>query len=571
MLIKCGAVDKCIIAYAEDIGAGVPMRISVTSFNSTGLNSGETLLETQNGGFCFPKIRSASYADYDNDGTKEFIISYKEFGTTGSEDIYIDYLDVLLNTTVVIEQTILEDAGTDVSDNTCLNTNLGKLFTSPLVFDMDASPSNGFETAIGFMTDADKFKIHTWASDGNFLDDFPEIEKGEGIIISNAMRATTFTDGDNRDICVVGYDNIDGEIDLLCGSLITSQSPQSNEYTFDISDLHNVTLAYGNWNVHASNAQHSTVLTSGINLNELVVSYGVFEIDQSGAGCGLTGDCSMSLIFENPKPDSVVISVDAEKEGREDLLVMQTDRLWYLDDGFTNTGGNISRYITNPCLDSTWRINTSVEIRVQVTDFDSDQVAAKTILYLDDANEQDSGWTTNQTSGTTFSFSFKANTTIGSGTLRMVGRDTGQPLQNTTLDVSFSVGANGVGFGECETDSGLLITEEDIFTESEIDRQDNALVTGARVISNLFGGIGESVVLLIIMLILVYGIWTNGGERAPVLAFGISLISIFIMLIIGAKLQIIGTGLVVSLILVVLLEIALWTARFLTGMSGNNN
>ncbi len=560
IMIKCGKTQNCLMIYPQLIGNP---SANVNVFRGIGFNSsefgGEVSIfpdQSPRTTWCFPKIMSMAYADYDNDETDEYI-----FSVASHEKMFIGYVNVHDNLTAELEINITESDLFDTDETVnCIDINTGTILSSPIVFDFDSSSSNGLETVVGYMTSDDEFLMRIYNKFGNEERRHPAVLKSGGRIVSNPMLFNAFEDTGNNDYCIMGQDEEavlhNDEIVLLCGSLTTS-GLNTKEFEFDISELGNITQDYEFWGVIAHAAQHSTITTSGTNLNELINSYGVFRLDTSIPN-------TLIHIFENPKLDAAVIPVDVEKAGREDLLVLQQDTLWYIDDGFTNSGGNISRYIINPCLDATWKINTSVEARVQVSDINNDLVSAKAYLYFGQSFVQEIDWTANQSSGTTFTFPFTANHTVGSSILRIVGRDTGKPSENTTIDLSISVGLNGVEFGECETDSGELLEVEDELDESDIDIQGNALTTGFRTIGGTLG-LSESLIYLIIMLVVAIGIWWQGTEKFPTQTFGVLIIVEVMLLIIGVKLQLIGTGILLTVILTFIIAIALWASRFFVG------
>lgn len=587
MMIKCGGVDNCLLIFTNadtSTGGNVFNNLSMLPFSSTTLGNEEIISVNSQGQsvWCFPKVKTMEFTDYDNDGTDEFIFSAVDAFFNGDDKPHIFYISVSgLDGTLEQDIDVNSDNGLVSNMGNLLNSgtgsgcdtsNIGRAFTQPLVFDIDGSSSNGLETAIGFMTDADKFKINTFFSLGSFFDDYPEVEKGEGIIVSNLFRMNAFPDTSNQDFCVVGYDDTDGEIDLLCGSEITSETPETREFTFDISNLYNVTQDYQRWNVISHSAQHSTVTTDGNNLNELVNSYGVFTLNDN---CDIFGDCTMNLAFENPKADGVVISVDTEKVDREDLLVLQDTNIWYLDDKFVNQGGVITDFFTNPCIDSTWKVNTSVEIRITVADDEGDDVSAKAILYKDNSNEQDSGFSINTSSGTTFTFAFTANKTIGTGSLQLAGRDVANPTTLDEIDLTFSVGTVGVEFGDCTTDIDLVavaVEEAEIttatLTQDTTATSDNSVLGGLETFQNLTGLAGTTI-WLIIMIVISLGIWTQllmANNMGASSALGVIAIFNVLMIILGARLGILSTGLVVIIVVLGVVILGVFFGKFITGV-----
>lgn len=395
------------------------------------------------------------------------------------------------------------------------------------------------------------------------------------------MLADIFPDTDNVDYCVVGYQATTQKIDLLCGNNQGSTFVGQNELEFDLSiaGLHNVTTDFIKWNVIAHMGQHSTNIQEGKNINELINSYGVLEPDLSECSVlGLGADCTLNVLFDNPIDDSVLISVDAEKVnalgGREDLIALTSTNIFYIDDGFSNSGGAITSYSVNPCLDSTWKVNTSVTVTTIIEDNDTDTVSSKAILYRDQPNEQDSGFTGNVSSGTTNSFSFIANSTIGVGNLRLIGRDSENLDDLDTIDLTFSVGSTGVEFGDCITAvdvaAAAAAASEDEAALRETQLSDNAIRNAVNDIGDITN-MGGQMVYIIMMLAVAIAVWFSPvAERQPNIAMGGMIVLEFLMITIGTILGILGIGLVVVFSVIGIGVIGLWLGARFTGVNNNN-
>ena len=455
--VQCKGTNDCIAIGID--GTPAPDRVYATAFNSTGLFTAETLITADAGTyFCMEGnvAPAVSVADTDNDGSIEYIFTMGEI--TSFSNAKVSILWVGVNATTVIpehetEMTIEMPSSSDCADISD--------YTSPLVFDIDGSPDNGLETVIGIMISADDFKMYSFNKEGGALDDYPEIANGEGTILSNVMRANVFTDTANEDFCIMGYQGTAlRRLNLLCASEQTGQIVETVEFVFDQPVTFNVTKGY-NAITHAT--QMSQVTTDGNNLDEFVNAYGVWGLDYVLIN-------ELELLWQNPKGDSAVIPVDVNKEGREDLLMLTSTNLWYIDDGFTNTGGVLSSYTINPCIDRTWKQNTSVTITATVTDADGDDVSARAMLYAGTANQQDSGWSSNFSSGTTFSFSFTANNTASNAWLEIYGRDVENPAENSSISVQFSVATSGAEFGDCITSESITPIGDE--TDAEVAQQD---------------------------------------------------------------------------------------------------
>lgn len=575
-ILSCRDVDDCIAftVYGNKVVGNDPLR--ATFFDSSSIDTPYILYTSKGGTFnyiCYPQIPSVSVADYDNDGTDEYIISFIDVSDKSPElpeYLVIQYVDVTGGNIPYTKLNITDNIGeySISSTNGCQEdvvVRYGGLITSPLVFDFDDSPSTGLETAVGAAYDFDEFKIYLYDKNGNLIDDYPETFQADGEIISNPILMNAFPDPPSKgrkDFCVLGHDATGERLDLLCGSYLTESLLHTKEYEFDLDNANLDNVPHGHWDfmpmAHA--AQHSTETEQGANLDELVTSFGVFYLDATFTNF-------LIHIFENPYVNASVISVDAESVGREDLIALTKTNLWYLDDGYSNTAGQITEYSVNPCLDSTWKLNTSVGVTIKASDVDSDNVRARAILYYGSSNYQDSGWSSNGSSGTTFSFSFTANKTISTGTLRLIATDTYNPDVNDTLDLTFSVGSQGVEFGDCITSEEIeLVTEEDGEAPSlPVTEDDNALVRGISFLGEEFNlGLGGNIIWLIIMAVIAYAVWTSGSFAHAGTAFGVIGIIEIIMLIVGGLLGILSTGIIVVFVVLAMVVMSVWFRRILT-------
>lgn len=606
ILIKCRDTEMCMMAYIHDqtVGVNANATVSIATFNSSSVSNEDNMLAgTASQQRCFPSVRSMAVADYDNDGNDEYIFSFPNYRHTAAdagEVYYIAYVEQASNGFLTTDLIItIDDSVTNIDevltggsgticynqlnfdDGTSDQTTVGSIMTNPLVFDADGSSSNGLETIVGIMLDPDEFIMLSFESDGDKLDDYPEVFEADGKILSNVIRANVFPDSGDNDFCVMGYDNHDEEIDLLCASEQTTDIPETREFKLSVEGMYNITRTHDKYSnlVHA--AQHSTDTTDGANLHEMICSYGVLQINwddtyaiQLGANI-----LSLDLIFENPQTDAAVISIDAAKAvvsgGREDLIVLTSTNVWYIDDKFVNSPAYISEYYNNPCLDSTWRINTSIETRITPVDDDGDRVGARAILYYGDSNEQDSGWSANVSSGSTITFStFELNKTIGVGTLRLMARDVENPDTHDIIDLSFSVGLNGVEFGDCTTEVELD-TEEEEDEEDELeailstDATDNFVINTLEEVQDLTG-VGGTLFWYIMMILVAISIWfTPQAASHPYTAFGFMIGVEALLLITGTITGVVPIGFLIAVIIICIVIFGLWIGKAATGAHSN--
>jgi len=206
------------------------------------------------------------------------------------------------------------------------------------------------------------------------------------------MRVNAFYDNDDdttrKDFCVMGYDISDEEINLVCGTEQTvNPLVDTLTYDFDVSSYYGVTDSYNNFNVLAHAGQHEqsgTADDEDSNLDEIITSYGVFKLQRSA----LLGVATLSLIYDNPKQDATIVPVDVMGYNRAHLLALTSTNLWYISDGYVKSPSEIDTYSIDPCLNFTWKQNTSVSVTIKPTDIDGDTVSARAILYYGDEDTE---------------------------------------------------------------------------------------------------------------------------------------------------------------------------------------
>ncbi len=475
IVLKCADTNKCLMAYfSRGIAGGGGNFMHSVSFNSTHLSPESANMMPEAGGgviTCFPLIPNMVYEDYDQDGISEYIISgYRIDGSPGSERVFIDYI---LAENISVAPVRELEISINIGDwrggelDSCLDSAQGRLVTNPLVF--DAETGGDLETIIGFMNDGDEFEMRSYDSAGNELDTYPELFDADGVLISNIIRTNVF---DSNSFCVLGFEAGENEIDLLCASMTTGETPQTREFKLDTDNLWNTTGVYDNHYTLIHSAQHSTVTTDGSNIDEIISNYGVFRVDWDTTHTIQLGANILSLehIFVSPLINATYISVDYEKVGREDLIALQKNNIWYLDDDFSFSGAFISNYIINPCIDATWKVSDAnddnitrnVEVRITPEDVDGNSVMARSSLYYGKSFNQTSDWSNLASSGTIFVFSHVINETISSGTLRLETNDTSNPSEIDIIDLSISVSTSGVEQDDCITTVTPIVPPEPV-------------------------------------------------------------------------------------------------------------
>jgi len=576
-MIHCKGIDDCALVYMNvDSSSSSPFTDHVYAiyFNSSGLGTEITLLTSgfNEQTYCFPFIREFSHYDTDIDGTTEYILSVSGFGADYDVDVYVltFNLDV---TGGALEHTASITTGSATASTDCSSNSRGKQITPPLVFNIDGSLGNKIESVVGLMVSDNDFKMYSFYYDGSNFDDYPETLNTDGEIIGNIILGNFFADTGSVDFCVMGFEDDEEVLDLTCASEQTGYLVDTQEFEYSTTDIYNLTsIDPYNTLLHAT--QISTQTIEGVNLDDIVCSYGTFRVSYSETLGVVTGE-TLVLEWENPQENSAVIPVDVENLGREDLLILDNTNIYYYDDGYSNSPAIISYYYVDPCLDATWKVNESVEVRIQASDYDGDLVSTRAFLYYGDTNQQSVNWTTNSTSGTTFTFSFNANKTISTGTLRLQARDDFDTTEEDTIDLTFSVANNGVTFGSCFTEStidsdGDGIADTTTTEESEDIIQDtepnNSIVSSLNTITDLTG-LGGLVLWVIIMICVALGVWFGGNEYKwdGSATFGIVIILEVMLLILGVVLGFIGTGILITISVIGIIFLSLMVTRWFSG------
>lgn len=525
-MVQCGKINECVVVASDRIQANAgTSEIFAFGFNSTAISSTSTVLVS--GGvtqtFCLPHIKDIQYKDFNSVGGNDYIFS-SVLTKVGTDVLHITYFNI--NST--LGANLIQDVSRNlfnfgIAAPPLCSDNYGKYISSPLV--MDAVTGGQLETIIGYAVSTSEFNMRVYDSAGNSVDVHPLVFNADGEIISNPIKVNAFATNKAgltdkaTDFCIMGQVNSANQIDLLCGSQVSSvNSIDTVEYFFNYSN-YNISQAYDTNNnvIHA--VKESTLLDDSNNPDEILTPYGIMAFDYSTSSCPsqfvILNNYCIKKIFTSPVDNAAMISVDAENNGLEDLLGLTTTNLYYIDDKFTNSAPTLTHYIINPCLDRTWQLNTTVSVSLTATDPDLNTVAYRIIGYEGDINEQDSGWSANVSSGTTVTLTFKANESIGVGILQLLTTDVNNFAgHQSTTDLTFSVADSGAVFGDCTTDTTpTATTGTGIGTgnQSLTPSATNLVTTGLGEINSFFG-IGLIAIWLIIMIIFDVFLISKGKE-----------------------------------------------------------
>lgn len=589
--LKCGEANECFVAYHQgDSGTCSFMRMYAYAFNSTQVyNILKFREETSVGGINYQvrtaNVRNVQYIDYDGDLENEYIVTFGMFANQGSDtndDLGIYYFGVN-STGVYLEDSIEED---DLYDFEPTGAN-SSYITNSLCYDFDVGGDP--ECVIAFMTSDDTFKMYMYDSSMSEINEFPELQTSDGIIISDMFLANAKGDGD-RSACVMGtnaeatlkvgtftYTGL--PLNILCGSL--NGYGLFNVETIEYTAVSPYNLSWTENTIY-SNIVHTIETDSTNDYDEVMTPYGVYKFTSSdgvisGASCLIEGGCLMTREWIPPYTSGAWVPVDYSKNTRSDFVGFTTTNLYYLDDKFTNQYPEFVSYTFNPCLpEDTIKINETIEVTTSITDPEEDNITLIGILYADTTYEQIVNYSGYYSSGTEFTIQFTANVS-GTGTLRLIAQDdVYNNTYNVTKDFPFSVASTGVSYGDsiCTLYPEEEEDEEDTITDDEGQSVDDNLITSGSInlIETLNLGIGIKAFWIFIMIagifVIVSSVLSIGGmsQIAVLSALTISVLFLILMIILGFFFGIFGWGVIALLIIPVIAIVVLLALRpMLTG------
>ena len=599
-ILKCGEYGNCLMVFSKNntVGSGAvqDLGIGVLSFNTTGFYNNLTLnaVGTNTKAYCFSQIPSIEYSDYDGDGNKDYIFSFATLTNPAVLVTSVYYIQNIQNT-LTIKRIINISTGWGEAlsvgtlpcrvMNTISDTLIGGYFSSPVVFPFqDIDHNNGLETVIGIAVDDNEYKMKSYKPTGStessaYLMQFPSLQDADGIILSNPIKINAFPSSKSgvldpkTDVCMLGYNKISDELDLLCGSSLYSYdvgfvSFNNIEY-FHTGTAFNVSQSFGDRNIMIHSIESKTDTINNNNMDEVLTPYGIFELSLDDGviigSCSLNSQCEMNLSWTNPKGDGAIIPVDAERVGYDDLILLRSTNLWYFDDGYSNTAPTFD-YTVNPCINSVWQKNTTLTVTITPIDNDvTDMVSGRAILYYGQVFAIDTGWSANYSSDTVISLNLPVNQTITSGTLRLFATDTYDFSGHAVYtDLSVSVGDVGIVNGACITSSTTTPTTATTGNYTlDPNPSDNVITGTIDDIDSATGfGLGVTIWYMIIMLVVgasIFGyVHEKYGNSSLSLNFAFVFIAEIIMFLIGLYLDIFGVGSAIILIIAGVLTIIIW-------------
>lgn len=579
VMIQCRGVNDCFLVHSDstDSDTGGSTLYGMW-FNST-YHGSDTALDTASftgGVWCLPLTRTIQVDDYDQDGgDPEYIFSSAENDASDIMVTHVYFVRINGTNHMPLIEVQTADHGTSVNFpqstvDVCNAYDIGYKFTPPLTF--DAKVGGQHETILGIMDNANEYRMYSYKGDGTALDQYPEILQSDGIIVSNVIKANTFTDTGDVDFCVLGYDSIDNQLDLTCASEQTGELIETDEFFYDAPPF-NVTPNYNTWNTIIHSGQHSSTQTDGNDLSEIITSYGVFSLDYT-----LLNELVPEYLV--PQEDGAVVTVDAEGFGLDDMLILKESNIFYVDDGQSNGNGEISSIYYNPCVvDTTIKVNETLIIQVVVEDTNpvyvaDDTVSASVIMYDGGSNEYRQDYP-NVTSGATIQFNVPLNETVTLGTITIIGRDSANPTIEDEVTQLFTVQNNGLEQGDVTCTQEFVVGEETTTQTAEeqaeaLFLQNNTIVQSNDAVAEFIFGVPatqttRTIMWMVVMILVAFGLIVGAIEIVPKkmrdhtmysVVLGIALVFIeTLLLIIGVLFGFIGFGVILTLFVVGVLVI----------------
>lgn len=579
-MIGCRAANECIgvitSGSTNDLFNPFNAVHRGITFDSTGLTLPTTFIiytEAQATGdeiaLCSPRDKNIVVNDYDSDGNIEYIISMGKQENSGGNDV--EYRVFWLDNTTVIQTGFESNTVSNIITECPNEFGITNSFTSPLVAEVFSSEPQK-EAFIGAASDPTDFKIFAFrGSDAFQFEEFPEILEADGIIISNVILGNFFPETGAVDVCVLGYDNTVPEIDLLCGTETRGfLLPDSDSFEFDTTGLFNISNSIIELDLLSHGVQFSNAPTGFQDLNEIINPYGIFTLDFVGVN-------ELLRIFQNTAGDSVILAVDLERVGADDIIAMTETNIFYFDDKLSNEPAVIVDITFNPCvIDSFLKVNTTLSIITEVRDTNDailgfDPINLEVIVYEDTTDERNQTFTnvsvSQVTGATTIPSEFIVNVTGISQRIVLRASDTENPTEIDEVIQIFSVAELGLEFGDSICTLEIEVTAE----EEEAALNISVAATANEGLTNFFEGasnefkVSPLVIVLFLMLGFTFAVLTTADRANDSMITMNKIVFLFvgnaIIFILGALVGAIPFGALLVIIIFGIFGIILWASR----------
>lgn len=616
-MMGCGHGD-CYIFRQEPTNDHEDVKVHISRFNATAevKNNGSRVgLNSDYGtepGMVFSQPQGVRFADITADNQPDIgigVIGWGGYGGShgdyviGSYGLLFDPDTCGLENTIVAESLkgeVYDDNGNDEIEDELINNERIHRRYHVMFGDGDGVESNGDELITSGYDEtgrlANSYTVTIHDRTGSRLRQMPAttslltIASGDqtSIVTSNMVNSDIFPDTGDNDICYMVYHATDIEENgtvsnssdegIFCASYTTGA--YYDWHMFLITDPIDITYGYDPYTsvLHAADMNDAPSSFQGTtrNVDEIITHHGVVELlwgtDHPDIS-SLAPIHSADLTVDVPVTFGSTVTMNTEDNKYADLFLLTSEYLYVVDDGFVNEGPGIDAYTVNPCVESPWLLNGTVRTSVTPLDAENDLVQARSVLYEGRAYEQDSNWSAEYSSGQEIAFFHEANHTVTEGKLSLYVRDTVNPEKVASITMSFSVTSDGVEYGECVTDESGLVTpveeeeeEEEAVPGGKTESAEDNSINNA--LNELKGDSGlSSMVLWIIIMAVVAGsiIFYLPGSMTHNHMFAlIGIVEVF-LLILGAHLGFISTGVIVVLVILALGAGAMWFRRQFTG------
>lgn len=580
IILRCRDVEDCITIYTRDTrDTGSTPTLTAEHFNSTNI-SNKNQFDTTADLFCHPTVPVIELMNL-GDSKDSYIYSVLDKYSASQSKPHLYGLDVDPTTKAITVnfQTLSPNEITGgINGIGCDNFALDNAVSSPLVAEIDGEGSTPYILVAREVEGVEhtQFYLDIYQNDGTYFDRKPDVFDVEGEIVGNPFIADVYPDTGRTEVCTAGFDSTEGdygEFAIHCHSNLEASALFNDDTTFiyELTESDTaLTGEFGNYNilVHSSDITQNRGIYSTVNMlpDEFITPYGIMQVD-SLAGL-VPVDQEMDKLVGMPLITPVVVPVDAQKVGLNDFLLLDSTRLMYYDDGFSNTPGTLGNIEINPCLgESIIKVNSSVTVTFSVNDVNDDVVQGRVVLYENEPNEQDTGWI-NASAGVEFLLGgLVANQTTANSDITIYGRDVENPTSIDSFTQRFSVGLQGVTYGQCVT----TITLEDDSTNATglggVNLQNNAITNS---VNEVFGftGIGTTMIWLIVMIVVGAVIWINTGQHGSHTFAMIGMVEGF-LLILGTILGFMPLYIIVTISIMLVAGITLFVWGGVTGRNNN--
>jgi len=472
-IISCDDdLNVCALATFADVANNG--YLIMRGFNYTALGSPGVQIFTAGGSgqsYCISNIKEAPIGEFNpnNGNIIEVVYSYLKVDGVSEVCMVVGGVDkVTLVGSKIVESCYSVGSVWSDASPLCYTDGYYKYITPPFVKDINGFPSDGSEVVVGSVEDnVGEYSMVSWKITGTKIDEYPEdccgASNAEGNIVSNIFEAQALNSNGYKDFCMLSYNNdADSDNEMLCGSEIntatffwglSTSTIKISQPDFPI----NLTPSLYHYPQIVFGTEHE----DGNSLTEVSTSYGIYKINSD--------DEVLDVLYSMPFTNGMVIPVDPENVGKNDLLVGvgSTKLFYYINDAFSNRNclddGCVVTLFSNPCGFDGDLINndTQMQVRVTATDQDGDLVNVRVNVFDDTVYEQNKTFY-NQTGGSSLPFLFDINQTGNGWVLKVEVWDTPNPSKIKEYEYFFDTSSLGYEFGDLTCEESFVVDVTDV-------------------------------------------------------------------------------------------------------------